>query len=112
MLGVTKRLKKSFESRGKEVQIIKRHIDNCPYPTVICGDFNDIPVSYAYQKLGEDKLDGFLESGNGFGATFTKIPFLRIDYIFYDKQFSSTGFITHQNILSDHKALSCKIKLD
>ena len=111
-LGVTKRLRKSFELRGKEVQIIKRHIDNSPYPTIICGDFNDTPVSYAYQKLREDKLDGFLESGKGFGATFTKIPFLRIDYILYDKQFSSSDFITHQEILSDHKAVSCKIKLD
>ena len=111
-LGVTKRLRKSFESRGKEVQIIKRHIENSPYPTIICGDFNDTPVSYTYQKLGEDKLDGFLESGNGFGATFTKIPFLRIDYILYDKQFSSSDFITHQEILSDHRAISCKIKLD
>ena len=111
-LGVTKRLRKSFESRGKEVQIIKRHIDNSPYPTIICGDFNDTPVSYAYQNIGEDKLDGFLESGNGFGATFTKIPFLRIDYILYDKQFSSSDFITHQKILSDHRAIRCKIKLD
>ena len=111
-LGVTKRLRKSFESRGKQVQIIKRHIDNSPYPTIICGDFNDTPVSYAYQILGKKKLDGFLESGNGFGATFTKIPFLRIDYILYDKQFSSSDFITHQEILSDHKAVSCKIKLD
>ena len=111
-LGVTKRLRKSFESRGKEVQIIKRHIDNSPYPTIICGDFNDTPISYAYQNLGKKKLDGFLESGNGFGATFTKIPFLRIDYILYDKQFSSSDFITHQEILSDHKAVSCKIKLD
>ena len=110
--GVTKRLKKSFESRGKEVQIIKRHIDNSPYPTIICGDFNDTPVSYAYQNLGGKKLDGFLESGNGFGATFTKIPFLRIDYILYDKQFSSSNFITHQEVLSDHRAVSCKIKLD
>jgi len=112
VFGVTKRLKRSFESRGREVQMIKKHIDNSPYPTIICGDFNDTPVSYAYQELGGKKLDGFLESGNGFGATFTKIPFLRIDYILYDKQFSSSDFITHQEILSDHRAISCKIKLD
>ena len=112
VFGITKRLKRSFEARGEEVQMIKKHIDNSPYPTIICGDFNDTPVSYAYQNLGEKKLDGFLESGNGFGATFTKIPFLRIDYILYDKQFSSSEFITHQEILSDHKAVSCKIKLD
>ena len=112
IFGIIKRLKRSFESRGKEVNQIKKHIDKSPYPTIICGDFNDTPVSYAYQELGENKLDGFIESGNGIGATFTKIPFLRIDYILFDKQFSSSDFITHQGVLSDHRAISCKIKLD
>ena len=69
-------------------------------------------IDTVIDNLRKNKLDGFLESGNGFGATFTKIPFLRIDYILYDKQFSSSDFITHQEILSDHRAVSCKIKLD
>ena len=112
IFGFTKRIKSSFKTREKEVRLIKKHIENSPYPTIICGDFNDTPISYAYQKLRKNKLDGFIESGNGFGSTFTKIPFLRIDYILYDQKFSSSDFITHQEILSDHRAISLKIKLD
>ena len=112
IFGVTKRLKKSFEARGKEVRQIKKHIDSSPYPSIICGDFNDTPVSYAYKELIENKVDGFIDSGNGIGATFTKIPLLRIDYILFDEKFSSSNFITHQEILSDHRAISCKIKID
>ena len=87
-------------------------IKKSPYPTIICGDFNDTPLSYTYQRLSEKKYDAFIKSGNGIGTTFIKIPSLRIDYILYDKEFISSKFITHQNELSDHRAISCKIILN
>ena len=112
ILGITKRLRISFKNRGKEVDQIKEHMLNSPHPIIICGDFNDTPVSYAYRELIKNKKDAFIESGNGIGATFTKIPSLRIDYIFYDEKFNSSQFNTHQEEFSDHRAISCKIKLD
>ena len=112
VIGVVKRLKKSFKNRGKEVEQIKEHMRKSPYPIIVCGDFNDTPVSYAYRELSENKKDAFIESGNGIGATFTKIPSLRIDYIFYDKKFNSSQFNTHQENFSDHRAISCKVKLN
>ena len=112
ILGISKKLKYSFSRRGKEVEKIKKHMNNSPYPIIICGDFNDTPVSYAYRELSENKKDAFIESGNGIGATFTKIPSLRIDYIFYDEKFNSSQFNTHQEELSDHRAISSKIILD
>ena len=112
IFGMSKKLKYSFKRRGDEVTKIKNHIQSSPYPTIICGDFNDTPVSYSYQELSENKKDAFLESGNGIGATFTKIPTLRIDYILFDKEFNSNDFTTHQKELSDHRAISCKLKLD
>ena len=45
---------------------------SCPYPIIICGDFNDTPVSYAYQQLGDNMIDAFLESGNGIGKVLVK----------------------------------------
>ena len=91
---------------------IKKHMDSSPYSIIICGDFNDTPVSYAYQKLGENKKDAFLESGNGIGASFNKIPTLRIDYILIDKELTSSSFSTHQEKFSDHRAISSTIKLN
>ena len=111
IIGISKRLKRSFESRGDELDYIKDHIKNSPYPTIICGDFNDTPVSYAYQELSYGKKDAFIESGNGIGSTYFKIPVLRIDYILYDKILKSRNFITHQKELSDHRAISTEIIL-
>ena len=112
IVGIGKKLKYSFERRGKEVDQIKKHMDSSPYPIIICGDFNDTPVSYAYQKLGENKKDAFLESGNGIGASFKKIPTLRIDYILIDEALKSNSFSTHQEKFSDHRAISSTIKLN
>ena len=44
-------------------------------------------------------------------STFTKIPFLRIDYILYDKRFKSTNYKKDNIILSDHFPISCEIQL-
>lgn len=112
IVGIGKKLKYSFERRGREVDQIKKHMDKSPYPIIICGDFNDTAVSYAYQKLGENKKDAFLESGKGIGASFSKIPTLRIDYILLDKQLKSNSFTTHQEDFSDHRAISSIIKLN
>ena len=112
LIGVVNRLKNSFKIRGKEVDQIKEHMRESPYPIIVCGDFNDTPVSYAYRELSENKKDAFIESGNGIGGTFTKIPNLRIDYIFYDKKFNSCRFNTHKENFSDHRAISCKVKLN
>ena len=111
ILGVSKRLKASFITRSQEVEYIKYHIKKCPYRTIICGDFNDTPVSYAYQQLIENKKDAFLESGNGIGGTHFKIPTLRIDYILHSESLNSINFTTHQQELSDHRAISTKITL-
>ena len=112
MIGIGKKLKYSFERRGREVSQIKKHIKSSPYPIIICGDFNDTPISYAYQQLGYNMKDAFIESGNGFGASFTKIPTLRIDYILIDKKFKAVNFTTHPEKFSDHRAISSSIVLD
>lgn len=109
VIGITKKLKRSFGRRGSEVDQIKEHIRKSPYSVIICGDFNDTPVSYAYQELRKKRNDAFIKSGNGIGSTYTKIPTLRIDYILYDNNLYSSDFITYNNGLSDHRAISCTI---
>ena len=57
-------------------------------------------------------IDSFTKSGFGIGGTYIgKIPYLRIDYIWHDKGLDSYNFKTHQNQLSDHKAISVEILL-
>src|SRR5439155_25208949 len=70
----------------QEVTVIRRLIDESPYPVVYCGDLNTTPASYNYRYLkGKNLQDAFLVKGSGIGNTFYKIgSMLRIDVCFAD----------------------------
>jgi len=109
LLGITKRMKSSYRKRALEVAVIKEHMTTSPFPLIVCGDFNDTPLSYAYKSIKRDLIDAFSFSGKGIGNSFTKIPALRIDYILHDERFRSTNYQKCNQILSDHYAVSCEI---
>ena len=99
------KLKFAFEIRGKQSKVLKQHIKHCPHYTIVCGDLNDSPASFAYNKVAGGLKDSFRESGNGFGTTYTgeTFPKFRIDYILHDKTYKSYGHTVGTNIsVSDH----------
>ena len=108
--GIASRLKNSFIKRAEEVAVIKEHIKTSPYPIILCGDFNDTPLSFAYNSIKGDLVDAFTVCGKGIGDSFVKIPALRIDYIFHDNQLKSSNYKKHKKVLSDHYAVSCDIR--
>ena len=56
-----------------------------PRPLVLCGDFNDTPVSYTHRVLTSALTSAFCESGNGLGFTYHEKGFpVRIDHILFD----------------------------
>ena len=71
---------------------------------VMCGDFNDTPISYTYQKLLKRLKNTFRESGIGVGRSFNeKGFFVRIDHIFVSHDWTShKTCILSQIKLSDH----------
>ena len=109
--GIVERMKSSYKKRAEEAQVIKEHMKSSPYPIILCGDFNDTPLSYAYNTISERLNDAFKESGKGIGQSFIKIPALRIDYILYNENFKSYNYIQHKQNLSDHYAVSCEIDI-
>src|SRR5690606_23644184 len=95
-----------------QVELISRHALSSPYPVIICGDFNDSPVSYSYNTITQNFTDAFGESAYGIGNTYRgKFPSFRIDYIFHDKRFNSGNYITHPESISDHHSISTEIYL-
>lgn len=108
--GIMKKLKNAYEKRANQTDLILKNIENSPHRIVACGDFNDTPVSYTYNKFSKKLDDAFIESGNGFGSSYIgRIPFLRIDFIFHSKEIKSTNFQTHKIKLSDHYPISCEL---
>ena len=110
---IIQRLKLAFEKRALQAEKVAEIIASSPYPVIFCADLNDTPVSYCYRQFNELLDDAFVQSGNGIGQTYIgKVPSNRIDYIFYDDQFESANFQTHQTNLSDHKPISCELDLN
>ena len=106
------RLKIGFSKRTQQLKQLIPLLEKSPYKRILCSDLNDTPISYAYNLLSNQLIDSFTKSGFGIGGTYIgKIPFLRIDYIWHDKSLDSFNFKTHQNQLSDHKAISVDILL-
>lgn len=109
MLMVSK-LRKAFPIRADQALTVINHIDKSPYPVIICGDFNDTPLSFTYNQFNKKYVDAFRNNGYGIGKTFVgKIPAGRIDYIFHSNDLNSYQFKLQEEVFSDHRAISCKV---
>jgi len=103
IMNVHERLASTFKKRGKQVDTIAIHLSESDYPSIICGDFNDTPMSYTYHILMKNMKDSFRESGKGFSASYSYLwPLLRIDYILYPDYFWSLSHTTQKVSYSDH----------
>ena len=111
--GIFSKVRSAMMLRKGQVDIIKEVLSNDPYPSILTGDFNDVPNSYAYATIKGDKFqDVFLEKGFGVGRTFNGIsPTLRIDYIFTTKDFEVKQFNRVVKNLSDHYMLVADVQL-
>lgn len=98
--------------RAKQADAISGSIQEGDSTVVLCGDFNDSPVSYTYRKIKGDLVDAFSSTSSGMGITYTEFPFLfRIDYIFHSSNIVSGKFEIERVEFSDHYPISCVIDL-
>lgn len=104
-----KTMKSSYQNRVNEALKIKKHINKSPFPVIVCGDFNDTPLSYTYSTLKKGLADSFQESGIGIGNSYVSIPTLRIDYILHSQKYESYNYKKLKYKFSDHYPISCDI---
>jgi endonuclease/exonuclease/phosphatase family metal-dependent hydrolase len=106
------RLRDAFIKRAAQADIIAAHISGCPHPVIICGDFNDTPVSYTYRTIRDGLKDAFAESGWGLGRTYNgKFPSFRIDYILHSESIGALFFSREKVMLSDHFPIISYLKV-
>ena len=97
---ILKSIKENQKVRAEQIKSITEHIKGSPYPVIVCGDFNDTPLSYTVRQTNFLQ-DNFAKKGKGLGSTYNgNIPFLRIDYILSDSKFK----VEDAKILRKHKA--------
>ena len=111
---IYRKLSNAFEHRQSQVEAICAHIDSCTHPIILCGDFNDTPASYSYNKIASKLKDTFRKSGKGMGTTYNgdAVPAYRIDYILHDEAYRSYGHRVVKEIdVSDHYPIIATISL-
>ncbi|UMQ40707.1 endonuclease/exonuclease/phosphatase family protein [Chryseobacterium sp. Y16C] len=110
---VLRKLLGNFKNHQDQIDLIKKEIENSPYPVFVVGDFNSVPNSYEYYKASDNLTDAFVEVGRGSGTSFHDFKFpLRIDYIFTSKSIQPVSYkVDHHVQISDHFPVIATFKL-
>ena len=100
--------------RAPQADAVARYLDrHRQYPTILCGDFNDIPLSYTRRTLAERLTDCFVETGRGPGISYNQKGFyVRIDNIMCSARFKPYNCKVDSKIdASDHYPIFCWLKM-
>jgi endonuclease/exonuclease/phosphatase family metal-dependent hydrolase len=101
--GMIGRYRRSAGIRAKQATEIADHIHTSPHPVIVCGDFNDVPLSRTYRTLSQGLQDAFQLKGSGLGTTYAgRLPALRIDYILAGPEFQILDHRIPKQGHSDH----------
>lgn len=113
-LHFSRKLGVAYKMRAAQADVVAKSIADSPHKLLVCGDFNDVPASYAYTRVKGNLQDAFSETGTGFGWTFfQKFYGFRIDYVLYDSTaFTPIDFHTDKVEYSDHYPVLCDMKIN
>ena len=128
-------LQLTLDVRGHELLFLATHIDYRPddsertlnvgeireavrqqrgCPTMVCGDFNDVPSSRTHGLMKEAFNDSWELAGQGDGFTFSATrPNKRIDYVWISKEpgIAAVRLWVPQTDASDHLPLAGEFQL-
>ncbi|MDR0976760.1 MAG: endonuclease/exonuclease/phosphatase family protein [Prevotellaceae bacterium] len=99
--------------RAVQADSVARQVKTSRHPYVIvCGDFNDTPISYTHRVIARGLKDAFAESGQGPGISFNQNKFyFRIDHILTSRNFRAYNCTVDRSInVSDHYPMWCYLE--
>lgn len=104
----------AFKTRAVQANIIAECIQIQRGKTdamIVCGDFNEPPISYAYETIKGNFLDAFKYTGRGMGITYHEDGFyFRIDYIIHTLNLQAYNCTVGDVKYSDHYPIWAWIK--
>lgn len=107
------KLEKSAVRRAPQAEAVHQYVvSHSQYPTIVCGDFNDNPISYSRHTIADGLTDCFVTKGNGLGLSYNqKGFFFRIDHILCSDAFEPVRCEIDTKIdCSDHYPVVCWLK--
>lgn len=112
-LNIITRLDSSSMKRAPQAERLAQFVrEHKGKSILLCGDFNDHPISYCYRTIANELIDCFVESGTGAGISYHKNALLvRIDHLFCTPDFIPYQCHIDKSVtLSDHYPLVCWLK--
>ena len=93
----------------KIVSFIKKHQGES---IILCGDFNDNPISYSRRMIAKELTDCYVKTGNGIGLSYNRKGFfVRIDNIMCSSDWTPYRCKIDNKISeSDHYPIYCWLK--
>ncbi len=109
---IVKRFHENCVLRADQVDSIRNHLDAAaPRYQIVCGDFNDTPISYTYRRMAHGLNDAFALCGSGYSHTFRGFfNALRIDYVLASENFEILSYEVLDKPHSDHLPLLVRLK--
>ncbi|MDH6353791.1 endonuclease/exonuclease/phosphatase family metal-dependent hydrolase [Dysgonomonas sp. PH5-45] len=102
---IRQKLNIAYQTRARQADLISEWIKNQDSDAIIvCGDFNDTPISYAYNRIKGDLNDAYYETGFGPGISYHANYFwFRIDHIMHSQNLEAFNCTVDRSIKnSDH----------
>ena len=104
----------AFQIRAGQAETVAKEIKEAKGEYVlVCGDFNDTPISYAHRTIQGNLVDAFAASGRGLGISYNQNKFwFRIDNILHSSNIKSYRCTVDKVRYSDHYPMWCYITLE
>lgn len=109
-----RKLAEATRKRSHQANAVSRYLQaHAGMPTILCGDFNDTPISYTHRTLARLLTDCYTATGNGVGLSYNQKGFyVRIDNIMCSAHFEPFGCKVDSKIAaSDHYPIYCWLKM-
>ncbi len=105
------KLKAAAKLRAPQAKAVAEYIELHPdLPIIVCGDFNDTPISYAHNKIAKGLTDAFKSAGQGLGFTYSNDAMkVRIHHIITTKHYKPMRCKAEKVHYSDHYPIVCTI---
>lgn len=99
----------AFQIRAKQAETVAQKIQETTGDyLLVCGDFNDTPISYAHRTIQGELLDAFAEAGKGMGITYNQNFFwFKIDHILHSVNMQALQCQVDKIDYSDHYPIWC-----
>lgn len=106
---ILQKMRKAFRHRAEDAELLRESLDEIPddVPLIVCGDFNDVPASWAYNVIrGEDLQDAYSETNFGPAITYNMHAFyFHIDQMLYRGPLKALDITVDKINTSDHYPL-------